>query len=155
MYKLVNIVSKVAIRTVTPKICGIHKNVLMSTGDILRCICMRAHVEEILPDGSVIVLNSTNYNKDNNTTAGIIVDNAEIETKSDETTFDSVFDTDNENMVDINEITEIVDDSIKEVEEDVGTTECDQICCNAELSVEVPHTNSTNRNNGKKNKKKR
>ena len=26
---------------------------------------MRAHVEEILPDGSTVVLNSTNYNKDN------------------------------------------------------------------------------------------
>ena len=63
--KLVNITSKVAIRTVTPKICGTHKNVLMSVGDILRCICMRAHVEEILPDGTTIVLNSNNYRNTN------------------------------------------------------------------------------------------
>lgn len=63
--KLVNITSKVAIRTVTPKICGTHKNVLMSVGDILRCICMRARVEEILPDGTTIILDSNNYNKDN------------------------------------------------------------------------------------------
>ena len=65
MVKLVNITSKVAIRTVTPKICGTHKNILMSTGDIMRCICMRAHVEEVLPDGTTVVLNSANYNKNN------------------------------------------------------------------------------------------
>ena len=65
MVKLVNITSKVAIRTVTPKICGTHRNVLMSTGDILRCILMRAHVEEILSDGSTVILNLGNYNKDN------------------------------------------------------------------------------------------
>lgn len=65
MVKLVNITSKVAIRTVTPKICGTHKNVLMPTGDILRCILMRAHVEEILSDGSTVILNLGNYNKDN------------------------------------------------------------------------------------------
>lgn len=65
MVKLVNITSKVAIRTVTPKICGTHENVLMSTGDILRCILMRARVEEILSDGSTVILNLSNYNKDN------------------------------------------------------------------------------------------
>lgn len=78
--KLVNITSKVAIRTVTPKICGTHKNVLMSVGDILRCICMRAHVEEILPDGTTIILDSNNYNKDNSSKISVcdILDTDEI-----------------------------------------------------------------------------
>ena len=77
--KLVNITSKVAIRTVTPKICGTHKNVLMSVGDILRCICMRAHVEEILPDGTTVVLNSNNY-RNVNSSKTIDLDSSNVNT---------------------------------------------------------------------------
>ena len=92
MVKLVNITSKVAIRTVTPKICGTHENVLMSTGDILRCILMRASVEEILSDGSTVILNLGNYNKDNtkksknvciDDTATTDICSADVDNKSD------------------------------------------------------------------------
>ena len=153
MNKLVNIISKVAIRTVTPKICGVHKNVLMSTGDILRCICMRAHVEEILPDGSTVVLNSTNYNKDNNKIdRHIITDDVESKIEYDKIS-DNVSDTDEENLELINEIdNDIPDENIDDI---VKEDECAKSDDNIEAVIKTPHNNSTNHNNGKKNKKKK
>lgn len=65
MTKLVNIKAPIAIRTITPPIYGTCNNVIMTTGDILKCICKRAIVEEILPDGSTIRLNTRNYYTDN------------------------------------------------------------------------------------------
>ena len=65
MDKLVNVYTKTAIRSVTPVICGTHKNVVMNTRDILKCICMRAVVEEVFEDGSIIVLTAKNYDKNN------------------------------------------------------------------------------------------
>ena len=65
MDKLVNVYAKTAIRSVTPVICGTHKNVVMNTRDILKCICMRAVVEEVFEDGSTIVLTAKNYDKNN------------------------------------------------------------------------------------------
>lgn len=65
MDKLVNVYAKTAIRSVTPVICGTHKNVVMNTRDILKCICMRAVVEEVFEDGSTIILTAKNYDKNN------------------------------------------------------------------------------------------
>lgn len=61
MIKTVNIYSKTVIGTVTPPIFGNVLNKKMSTGDILRCLCMRATVDEIMPDGSTVRLNTNNY----------------------------------------------------------------------------------------------
>lgn len=65
MTKRVNINASVAIRNITPPIYGVCKNVIMSTGDILKCLCKRAIVDEILPDGSTVRLNMRNYYTDN------------------------------------------------------------------------------------------
>ena len=72
MTKRVNINAPVAIKTITPPIYGTCKNVIMTTGDILKCLCRRAIVEEILPDGSTIRLNMRNYYTDNG--AGLFVE---------------------------------------------------------------------------------
>lgn len=72
MTKRVNINTPVAIKTITPPIYGTCKNVIMTTGDILKCLCRRAIVEEILPDGSTIRLNMRNYYTDNG--AGLFVE---------------------------------------------------------------------------------
>ena len=142
MFKLVNIISKVAIRTVTPKICGVHKNVLMSVGDILKCICMRAYVEEILPDGSTIVLNSTNYNKDNTKNIQYVI--------TDEKAFDN---SDNENSVEVSDtIEETVESSDDIIEMPAEIEEVKKTTAN------VPHNNNHNRHNnngGKKHKNKK
>lgn len=63
--KRVNVTTVVAVRTTNPPICGTLKNIEMTTGDILKCLCKRAFVEEILPDGSTIRLNMKNYYTDN------------------------------------------------------------------------------------------
>ena len=65
MVKRVNIKAQVAIKTVTPPIYGTLSNVRMTTSDILKCLCKRAIVEEILSDGRVIRLGMKNYYIDN------------------------------------------------------------------------------------------
>lgn len=65
MTKKVNINAPVAIRNITPPIYGTCNNIIMSTGDILKCLCKRAVVDEILPDGSTIRLTMKNYYLDN------------------------------------------------------------------------------------------
>ena len=65
MTKRVNIQTVTAVRTITPPISGSYRNVIMSTGDILKCLCRRAKVEEILPDGTTVKLNMSNYYLDN------------------------------------------------------------------------------------------
>ena len=63
--KKVNILSRVPIRNVVPPIHGCHNGIMMDTSNILKCINKRAVVNEVLPDGSVIRLNLSNYYKDN------------------------------------------------------------------------------------------
>ncbi len=65
MTKRVNIRTTMAVRNINPPICGTCSNVIMSTGDILKCLCRRAFVEEILPDGTTVRLNMKNYYTDN------------------------------------------------------------------------------------------
>lgn len=65
MTKRVNVYAQVAVRNVTPPIYGTCKDIVMTTGDILKCLCKRARVEEILPDGKLVRLNMRNYYTDN------------------------------------------------------------------------------------------
>lgn len=65
MTKIVNIRTRVAVRNVNPPICGTVKGIVMTTGDILKCLCKRAQVEEVLPDGTTVKLNMSNYYIDN------------------------------------------------------------------------------------------
>lgn len=65
MTKKVNIKTTIPIRNIKPPIYGSYMGIVMSTGDILKCLCKRAFVEEILPDGSTVRLNMKNYYTDN------------------------------------------------------------------------------------------
>lgn len=65
MTKRVNVYAQVAVRNVTPPIHGTCKDIVMTTGDILKCLCKRARVEEIMPDGKIVRLNMSNYYTDN------------------------------------------------------------------------------------------
>lgn len=63
--KRVNIKAPIAIRNITPPIYGTCNNIIMTSGDILKCLCKRAQVEEILPDGSTVKITMKNYYTDN------------------------------------------------------------------------------------------
>lgn len=63
--KRVNIYAPITIYNITPPIHGSLNNVVMTCGDILKCLCRRAIVHEILPDGSLIRLTMKNYYTDN------------------------------------------------------------------------------------------
>lgn len=65
MTKIVNIRTRVAVRNVNPLISGTAKGIVMTTGDILKCLCKRAQVEEVMPDGRTVKLNMSNYYTDN------------------------------------------------------------------------------------------
>lgn len=65
MYKKVNIYPQTPITNIRPPIRSVTKKVTRSEEDIRACIIARAKVEEILPDGSIIRLNLTNYNTNN------------------------------------------------------------------------------------------
>ena len=61
MNKIVNVRATVPVRTINPPIYGNVSKVEMSTGDILKCLCFRATVDEVLPDGSTVRLTMKNY----------------------------------------------------------------------------------------------
>lgn len=63
--KKVNIYPKNPITSVNPPIRTAIRNVTKPISDIRRCIIEKAYVEEVLPDGETIVLDFTNYNKNN------------------------------------------------------------------------------------------
>lgn len=65
MTKRVNITTTIPVRTVTPPLSGTYKDIIMSTGDILKCISRRAIVDEILPNGTTVRLTMRNYYTDN------------------------------------------------------------------------------------------
>jgi len=70
MVKKVNIFARIPIRTVTPNLYGKHEGLMMSPGNILKCIIHKAVVDEVLNDGSTIRLTMKNYNLDNNALLG-------------------------------------------------------------------------------------
>ena len=82
--KRVNVTTTVAVRTTNPPICGTLKNIEMTTGDILKCLCKRALVEEILPDGSTVRLNMKNYYTDNTPVAATAPISVKSEPKKEE-----------------------------------------------------------------------
>lgn len=65
MKKLVNIEAKSPVRTITPPLMGTHYRIELTPGEILKCICARALVDEILPNGKLIRLDLGNYNTEN------------------------------------------------------------------------------------------
>lgn len=65
MIKKVNVYPVYPILTIKTPIFHTTLNIELSVGDIERCIFARAKVEEVLPDGRLLVLNLKNYNKCN------------------------------------------------------------------------------------------
>lgn len=65
MTKKVNVTTTIPVRTVTPPLSGTYKGIIMTTGDILKCISRKAIVDEILLDGTTIRLTHANYYHDN------------------------------------------------------------------------------------------
>ena len=65
MTKLVNIDAKIPVRNIDPPVYGKCERVVMTTGDILKCLLRRATIHEILPDGSTVKLTTQNYFTDN------------------------------------------------------------------------------------------
>lgn len=65
MVKKVNIIARLPVRTIYPPIYGTYEGISMSPANILKCILHKAHVEEVLEDGSTIELTTENYNKVN------------------------------------------------------------------------------------------
>lgn len=66
MKKRVNVYPYLPVRALKHPIIGNTFNVELYTGEILNCICAKAKVEEILNDGSKVVLNLNNYRHDFN-----------------------------------------------------------------------------------------
>ena len=63
--KIVNVYPVMPITDVNPPIRGISKRITRPVDQIRTCILARATVEEVFPDGSTMLLNLTNYDKDN------------------------------------------------------------------------------------------
>ena len=68
MFKTVNIFPKFPIIGVNPPIRTAVRRVTKSTAEIRTCIIARAIVEEILEDGSTVILDLNNFDKDNSNT---------------------------------------------------------------------------------------
>lgn len=90
LIKRVNIYAPVAIRTITPPIYGTCNDIMMTSGDILKCLCKRATVEEILSDGTKVRLTMKNYCLDNEPVVKK-VDDKEKEEVKDNSILDSNF----------------------------------------------------------------
>ena len=64
MIKTVNIKADIPIKNVDPPIYGVHKGIKMNPSNILKCLCRRAIVEEVLSDGSTVRLTTKNFRED-------------------------------------------------------------------------------------------
>jgi len=63
--KRVNVTASAPIRVLSIPIRGTSKGLLLSTEDIVKIICQKAVVDEVLEDGTLVRLDLSNYNKDN------------------------------------------------------------------------------------------
>lgn len=77
--KIVNVRATIPIRNITPPLYGSHERITMTLSDILKCLCKRAVVHEVLPDGTLIRLTTKNFRNDH---SRIVV--KKVETKKEE-----------------------------------------------------------------------
>lgn len=181
MTKIVNIRTRVAVRNVNPPICGTVKGIVMTTGDILKCLCKRAQVEEVLPNGTTVKLNMSNYYTDNG--AGLDakknipapekkhvedIERFKVPVSPVEETEKQVVETktEEEKVTELEAVPEIVEETAEEKETVFVTSmsvEGDTTDANAEttttvttdVTVDDESTPATVNNNSKKNKKKK
>jgi hypothetical protein len=62
--KTVNIKANIPVKNVQPPIYGVHTKIKMNLGNILKCLCRGAIVDEVLSDGSTVRLNTNNFRYD-------------------------------------------------------------------------------------------
>lgn len=138
--KRVNIKATVPVRNINPPIYGTCKDITMTTGDILKCLCVRAIVDEILPDGSTIRLSMKNYNLDN--AAHLNTKTVEPEVvKLDEIIFDT--DKVEDSIVTTSEDTDNVSDETAEIETEVDPSDIE----NADSNTTNENTNTVDDEN--------
>lgn len=106
MDKLVNIYPSKPIIQINPPIRCIVKRVVMPEEYIKICINNGATVEEVIDDNNTIILNSTNYNKDNSIKESVTV--------VDEVTDSNALDTANSS-----EETETTEDKIVDIDKKI------------------------------------
>ena len=106
MNKLVNIYPSKPIIQINPPIRCIVKRVVMPEEYIKICINSGATVEEVIDDNNTIILNSTNYNKDNSIKESVTV--------VDEVTDSSALDTANSS-----EETETTEDKMVDIDKKI------------------------------------
>lgn len=63
-YKIVNVNAPIPVKTTTPPIYGIRMNIKMTYSDILKCLCRRAIIHQVLSDGSTVQLTTKNFRYD-------------------------------------------------------------------------------------------
>lgn len=63
-FKIVNVNAPIPVKTTTPPIHGSLKNVKMTYSDILKCLCRRATIHQVLSDGSLVQLTTKNFRYD-------------------------------------------------------------------------------------------
>lgn len=88
MIKKVNVYPVYPILTIKNPIYHTTLNIDLSVGDIERCIFSRAKVEEVLPNGKLLVLNLKNYNKCNfleEHNSNLVASSPEVEDKKQDT----------------------------------------------------------------------
>ena len=129
MTKLVNITTSIPVRTVTPPLHGTYKGIIMTTGDILKCISRRAIVDEILPNGTTVRLTIRNYYTDNG--AGLdaaerasakVAKTSVEEPKVEKTIEEEVITPSNENVSEVDNINQVPEAPVENAE----TSEEDQ-----------------------------
>lgn len=64
LVKTVNIKANIPVRDVTPPVYGVREGIKMTASDILKCLCKRAIVEQVLSDGSTVRLTTKNFRED-------------------------------------------------------------------------------------------
>ena len=64
LVKTVNIKANIPVRDVTPPVYGVREGIKMTASDILKCLCKRAIVDQVLSDGSTVRLTTKNFRED-------------------------------------------------------------------------------------------
>lgn len=64
LVKTVNIKANIPVRDVTPPVYGVREGIKMTASDILKCLCKRAIIDQVLSDGSTVRLTTKNFRED-------------------------------------------------------------------------------------------
>lgn len=63
-FKIVNVNAPIPVKTTTPPIYGVRTGIKMTYSDILKCLCRRATIHQVLSDGSTVQLTTKNFRYD-------------------------------------------------------------------------------------------